>query len=67
MQISEMRKKIEEMFFDFEKIANELVGLNTRFTEKEYLSSGVNMLKNCLRIPHTTKTELFKLTFFESY
>ena len=31
MQIPEMEKKIEEIFFDFERIAFELVALNTRF------------------------------------
>ena len=31
MQIFEMQKKIEKIYFDFEIIPFELVGLNTRF------------------------------------
>ena len=31
MQISEMQEKIQKIFFDFQKIAFELVVLNTRF------------------------------------
>ena len=31
MQIPGMEKKIEKIFFDFEKIAFEMVALNTRF------------------------------------
>ena len=31
MAISEMQKKIEKIYFDFEMIAFELVALNTRF------------------------------------
>ena len=45
-----MQKKIEKIFFNLEIIAFELVALNTRFTETEYLSSGVNMLTNSLKI-----------------
>ena len=30
------------------------------------MSSGVNMLKNSLKIPDTTKTEFLKLIFFDS-
>ena len=64
MQISEMQKKIEKIFFDFEIIAFELVPLDTRFTEREYLSSGVNMLTNSLKTLDTTKTEFFERIFF---
>ena len=31
MEISEMQKKIEKIFFDFERIAFELVPLDARF------------------------------------
>ena len=61
-----MQKKIEKIFFNLEIIAFELVALNTRFTETEYLSSGVNMLTNSLKISDTTKTEFFELIFFQS-
>ena len=36
------------------------------FTETEYLSSGVNMLTNSLKISDTTKTEFFELISFQS-
>ena len=61
-----MQKKIEKIFFNLEIIAFELVALNTRFTETEYLSSGVNMLTNSLKISDTTKREFFELMFFQS-
>ena len=35
------------------------------FTDREYLSSGVNMLTNSVKISDTTKTEFSKLTFFQ--
>ena len=61
-----MHQKVEEIFFDFEIIAFELVTLDTRFYWEEYLSSGVKMLTNILKISATTKTELFELIFFQS-
>ena len=61
-----MQKKIEKIFFNLEIIAFELVALNTRFTETEYLSSGVNMLTNSLKISDTTKKEFLELIFFQS-
>ena len=36
------------------------------FTEREYLSLGVNMLTNSLKISDTTKTEFFELISFQS-
>ena len=62
-----MPKKIKKIFFDLQIIAFELVVLNTRFTETEYLSSGVNMLTNSLKISDTTKTEVLELISFQSY
>ena len=47
------------MFFDQEIIAFELVASNT------YLSSGVNMLTNSIKISNTTETEFSKLIFFQ--
>ena len=35
------------------------------FTEREYLSLGVNMLKNSPQITDTTKKEFFELIFFQ--
>ena len=40
MQISEMQKKIQQIFFDFEIIAFELVSLNTRFYWERILVIG---------------------------
>ena len=34
------------------------------FIEREYVSSGVNILTNSLKISDTTKTEYFRLKFF---
>ena len=36
------------------------------FTKKEYLSSGVNMLENSLKILGTTKTDILELKFSQS-
>ena len=36
------------------------------FTEREYLSSGVNDSTSTLKISYTTKTEFFELSFLES-
>ena len=58
-----MQQKIQETFFDFEILAFDLVALVIAFTEREYLSSGLNMLKNKLKISDITKTEFFKLIF----
>ena len=34
------------------------------FTEREYLSSGVNMLTNSLKVSDTTKTEFLRSFYF---
>ena len=36
------------------------------FTEREYMSSGVNMLTNGFKISDTTETEPFELILFQS-
>ena len=36
------------------------------FIEKEYLSSGVNILTNSLKILDTRKTDIFELKFSQS-
>ena len=61
-----MQKKIQKIFFHLEIYAFELVALKTPLTDREYLSSGVNMLTNSLKISDTTKTEFFELVFFQS-
>ena len=48
----------------FKKIAFEFISLNTNFAEREYLSLGVNMLTNSLKIWDTTKKKLLELKFF---
>ena len=40
--------------------------LTLAFTEREFLSSGVNMVTNSLKILDNTKTEFFELIFFQS-
>ena len=45
MQISEMQKKIQQIFFDFEIIAFELVSLNTRFYWERILVIGCQYVK----------------------
>ena len=52
-----MQKKTQKIFFDFEIIA---------FTEREYLSSGVNLLTKSLKILDSTKTEFLEVIIFQS-
>ena len=55
MQMSEMEKKIEKIFWVLEQISFELMSLNTHFYgETEYLSSGGNTLRNRIKISVTT-------------
>ena len=56
-----MQKKIEQIFFDFQIIAFELVALNIRFYWETIHFMVVNGLKNNLKIWDTTITELFEL------
>ena len=60
-----MEEKIEEKKCVFKKIAFEFISLNTNFAEREYLSLGVNMLTNSLKIWDTTKKKLLELKFFQ--
>ena len=60
-----MKKKMKNMIFGLEIIAFEYVALKIAFTEAEYLSSGLNMLINSLKISDTTKTEFFELISFQ--
>ena len=62
-----MQKKNKQIFFDFQKIAFELVALNTRFyKEREYLPSGVNKLANSFESSDTAKTNFFELSSLQS-
>ena len=45
-----MQKKNQKIFSDLEIVAFELVALNIAFTDREYMSSGVNMLTNSLKV-----------------
>ena len=66
MQMSEMAKKIEKIFWVLEQISFELMSLNTHFYgETEYLSSEGNTLRNRIKISDTTQTEYFELNFFQ--
>ena len=58
-----MQQKIQQIFLDFEIFTFELVALVIAFPEREYLSSGVNILTNKLKISDIAKTELFELIF----
>ena len=61
-----MQKKIKKIFFDLDIIAFELLSLNTCFyCQREYWSSGVNMLTNSLKMSDTSKTEFFELILFQ--
>ena len=44
----------------------QLFGHSFPFTEGEYLSSGVNMLTNSLKISDTTKTKFFEVILIQS-
>ena len=66
MKKKKKKKKIEKIFIYLEIIELELVALNTRYYEKEYLSSCVSMLINNLKILDTTKKEFFELIFIPS-
>ena len=58
-----MQKKSRKIFFDLEIIAFELVALNTRlYREREYFSSGVDVLTNSLMISDTIK-KIFEAEF----
>ena len=60
-----MQKKIPKMFLDFQITAFEMVALNTHFyKEREYFSSGVNMVRNRVKISDTTKNNFFELILF---
>ena len=60
-----MQQKIQQIIFDIEIILFELVALVIPFTERELLSSGVNMLTNSLKISYSIKTELSKMMHFQ--
>ena len=59
-----MMRKIQKTFFGLEVIPFECLRETLAFTERQYISSGVNMLTKCLKISDTTKIEFFELIFF---
>ena len=61
-----MQTNIEKIYSDFEKIAFQLVPLDTRFYLERILVIGYQYDKNTLKISNTTKTELFELISFQS-
>ena len=60
-----MAKKIQEIFFDFEIIAFELVALDTIFYWERILVIMCHMLTKSLKIWDTTKTEFPELISFQ--
>ena len=58
-----MQRKLQKIFFDFEIIVFELVPLDSRFTQREYLLLGVKILTNSLKISVSIKTEFFELIY----
>ena len=61
-----MQKKIQQIFFDFEILAFELVTLTSPFYWERILASGLNMLTKILKVSDTTKTEFLELISFQS-
>ena len=55
-----MEEKTEKKFFKINLIAFELVALDTPFTEREHLPSGVNMLTKSLKISVLLKQNLLR-------
>ena len=66
MQISEIEQKVEKNLFFFLDnwiwIGCDKFGL----LQRKYLSSGVNVLANNLKILHITNRDIFKLNFPQS-
>ena len=63
---SELQKKIQKILLVFKIISLNSLRWTVTFTEREYLSSGCNMLANIPKISDTTKTKFFHLKFFQS-
>ena len=61
MHILEAQSKIVKMCFLVEIKAFEVVGQNICILRREYLSSGVNVLKNSKKISDMTKADFFQL------
>ena len=60
-----MQEKIQKKLCVFEIIASELVALNC-LLRREYLSSAVNVLTNTYKALHMTKTDFFRLNYFQN-
>ena len=61
-----MHFKFDKTYLVFYIIVFELVALNSPFTENEYLSSGVKVLTNGVKILPNAKTNIFELKFPQS-
>ena len=61
-----MQKKSEQIFFDFEVIAFELLALDNRYYWERILVWGVNILTNSFKISDTTKIEYLELISFHN-
>ena len=61
MHISEMQKKIEQNLFSSSDKGVWSCCQKICILRPEYLSSGVNVLTNSLRIPDVTKGDIFEL------
>ena len=59
-----MQKKFEIFFLIWRYLDLNWLRETLVFTERQYLSSGVNMLTNSLKISDTTKNEFFEMIFF---
>ena len=59
-----MQKKFEFFFLIWRYLDLNWLRETLVFTERQYLSSGVNMLTNSLKISDTTKNEFFEMIFF---
>ena len=60
MHISEMQWKIHKMYFVLEIKAFKVVRKSI-YSDEEYLSSGVDVLTNSLKISDITKEDFFQL------
>ena len=61
------RKKLAKYFWIWRQLHWNWFPQTLAFTEREYLSSDVNILTNSMKISDTTRKELFELIFLHSY
>ena len=58
-------KNLRKYFRFWRKLELNWFRLRLTSTERNYLSSGVSMLRNSLKISDTTKKKIFKVNFFQ--